>query len=233
MPPAHPAIAYDISHLLAALILLSSFALLYQRRLFALLNIYAVQSALLALDAAWRGYADGQAGLWVTALIALALNAVVIPGALHRLVLRFGMRRTVETAYGIGPTLVVGGALVTLSLTLVLPMTAGSAAMAREDIAIALSVVLLGLLVMITRRNAVIQVVGFLSIDNGLILAAVGARGMPLVVEMAAAVAVLVAALLFGIVVLRIRERFDSVDLHFLERADEVGDAAGPEDWAP
>ena len=85
--------------------------------------------------------------------------------------------------------------------------------LAREDLAFALSVVLLGLLMMITRRNAVSQVVGFMSLENGLILAATGAKGMPLVVEISVAFSVLIAFIVFGIFLFRIRERFDTVDV--------------------
>ena len=107
--------------------------------------------------------------------------------------------------------------LVALSLVVVLPATAGADPVAREDIALALSVVLLGLLMMVTRRNAVSQVVGFMSLENGLILAAVGVRGMPMVVEMSVAFSVLVAFIIFGIFFFHIRERFDTLDLQYLE----------------
>ena len=94
----------------------------------------------------------------------------------------------------------------------VLPTTLSADVATREALALALSVVLLGLLVMSTRRNALLQVVGFLSLENGLILAAVGAAGMPLVVELSTAVLVLVAFGVFGAFVLRIRDRFTSLD---------------------
>ena len=97
-------------------------------------------------------------------------------------------------------------------------MTADADPLAREDLAFALSVVLLGLLMMVTRRNAVSQVVGFMSIENGLILAATGAKGMPLVVEISVAFSVLVAFIVIGIFLFRIRERFDTVDVQALER---------------
>src|SRR6266404_3739619 len=90
-------------------------------------------------------------------------------------------------------------------------------ALTRDDLALALSVVLLGLLMMITRRNAVTQVVGFMSLENGLILAAVGVRGMPLVVEMSIAFSVMVAFIIFGIFFFHIRERFDTLDLQYIE----------------
>ena len=81
-----------------------------------------------------------------------------------------------------------------------------------------LSVVLLGLLMMVTRRNAVSQVVGFMSLENGLVLAATGAKGMPLVVEISVAFSMLIAFIVIGIFLFRIRERFDTVDMQALDR---------------
>ncbi len=97
-------------------------------------------------------------------------------------------------------------------------MTAEADALAREDLAFALSVVLLGLLLMVTRRNAVSQVVGFMSLENGLVLAATGAKGMPLVVEISVAFSILIAFIVIGIFLFRIRERFDTVDVQALDR---------------
>ena len=78
--------------------------------------------------------------------------------------------------------------------------------------------VLLGLLMMVTRRNAVSQVVGFMSLENGLVLAATGAKGMPLVVEISVAFSILIAFIVIGIFLFRIRERFDTVDVAALDR---------------
>jgi hydrogenase-4 component E len=110
-----------------------------------------------------------------------------------------------------------GIGLVALSMVVMLRATAGAEPLAREDLAMALSVVLLGLLMMVTRRNAVSQIVGFMSLENGLILAAAGAKGMPLVVEISVAFSVLIALFVFAVFVFRIRERFDSVDIEALE----------------
>jgi hydrogenase-4 component E len=90
--------------------------------------------------------------------------------------------------------------------------------LAREDLAFALSVILLGLLMMVVRRNAVSMVVGFMSLENGLILAAAGAKGMPLVVEISVAFSVLVAFTVIGVFLFRIRDRFDTVDAQALDR---------------
>jgi hydrogenase-4 component E len=208
---------YDVAHLLGGAMLLLSFVLLYQRRVTAVINAFAMQGALLALAAAWQAHMQGAPQLYLTALTALVAKAVLIPLALRVLVRRLDLHRTVETAMGIGPSMIAGVALVALAILVVLPITAGARAIAREDLALALSVVLLGMLMMITRRNAILQVVGLMSLENGLILAAVGVAGMPLVVELSTAALVLVAFVVAGVFVFQIRERFDSVDIGFLE----------------
>jgi len=211
-------VGYDTAHLLDTGVLILSFALLSQRRLFGVLTTYAYQALTLAAAAAWQAHAQAAPHLYVTAAIALVFKAIVIPYAFHRIIVSLNIHRTIETALGVGPTLVVGVALVALSILLVLPVTTSSGALTRESLAVALSVVLLGLLMMITRRNAVSQVVGFMSLENGLILAAVGVKGMPLVVELSIAFSVMVAFIIFGIFFFHIRERFDTLDVHYLER---------------
>ncbi|MFI5399604.1 MAG: hydrogenase-4 component E, partial [SAR324 cluster bacterium] len=111
-----------------------------------------------------------------------------------------------------------GMGLVALSIGVMMQVTAEASTLVREDLAFALSVILLGLLMMVSRHNAVSQVVGFMSLENGLILAATGARGMPLVVEISVAFSVLIAFIVIGIFLFRIRERFDTVDLQALHR---------------
>jgi hydrogenase-4 component E len=123
----------------------------------------------------------------------------------------------VETALGVGPSMVAGVGLVGLAILAVLPATVGVHTLVREDIAFALSVVLLGMLMMITRRNAISQVIGLLSLENGLILAAIGVAGMPLVVELSTAALVLMVALVAGVITFQIRERLDTIDTGSLE----------------
>jgi hydrogenase-4 component E len=209
---------YDVAHLLGGCMLLLSFVLLYQRRVGAVISALAAQGAILAAAAAWQGYMQSAPQLYLTALIALGAKAVLIPLALRALIRRLDLDRAVETAFGIGPSLVAGVALVALAILVVLPITAGAKALTREDLALALSVVLLGMLMMITRRNAILQVVGLMAMENGLILAAVGVAGMPLVVELSTAALVMMLLVVGGVFVFQIRERFDSVDTSFLER---------------
>jgi len=209
---------FDISHLLAGGLVVISFMLLYQDRLYALLNVYALHAVVLALAVAWQAYIQDAPHLYVTAAIALGFKAIAIPLALHRIIERLGIHREIETVVGIGLTMLVGIGLVALAMVVMLRVTGGAAPIAREDLAFALAVVLLGLLVMVTRRNAVSQVVGFMSLENGLVLAATGARGMPLVVEISVAFSILIAFIVIGIFLFRIRERFDTVDVVALDQ---------------
>ena len=133
------------------------------------------------------------------------------------MVLRLGVHRDIETVGGIGPTMLMGIGLVALSMVVMLPAAAEADPIAREDLALALSVILLGLLIMVTRQNAISQIVGFMSLENGLVLAATGARGMPLVVEISVAFSVLVAFIVIGVFLFRIRERFDTIDTQALD----------------
>ena len=210
--------AYEIAHLLAGVMLVTSFALLYQDRIIAVLNVFAAQSITLALAVAWSAWSGDRPDLFITATIAFSLKGVVIPLALHRTVARLGIHREVEKVVGVGVALIVGLALTALAQALLLKVAQGSASHAREELALALAIILLGFLMMIVRRNAVTQVVGFMSMENGLILAATGARGMPLVVEVSVAFSVLIALFVFAVFVFRIRERFDTVDIEALDR---------------
>jgi hydrogenase-4 component E len=212
-------LAFDIAHLLAGGLVLVSFMLLYQDRLFALLNTYALHAFVLSFSVAWQAFVQDAPHLYVTAALALAFKAIVIPLVLHKIIQRLGIHREIETVVGIGLTMIVGMGLVALSMVVMLRVTAEADPLAREDLALALSVVVLGLLLMVTRRNAVSQVVGFMSMENGLVLAAAGAKGMPLVVEISIAFSVLIAFIVVGIFLFRIRERFDTVDIHALDRS--------------
>ena len=212
------AFALDLAHLFAGGLVLLSFTMLYQDRLYALLNVFALQAVALSLSVAWQAWIQSAPHLYITAAIALIFKAIIIPVTLHRVVARLGIHREVETVVSVGPTMLAGIGLVALSIVVMLRVTTAADPLAREDIAFALSVVLLGLLMMITRRNAVSQVVGFMSIENGLILAAAGAKGMPLVVEISVAFSVLVALIVIGVFLFRIRERFDTVDASALDR---------------
>src|SRR5215510_7463630 len=163
---------FDIAHLLAGGMLVFSFLLLYQDRITATVNVFALQAITLALAVAWQAHVQEAPHLYVTAAIALVVKGFVIPAVLHRIVRRLAIHREIEQVVGGGPTMLIGLGLVALSILLVLPSSPNVSLLVREDLAFALAVILLGLLMMITRRNAVSQIVGFMALENGLVLAA-------------------------------------------------------------
>jgi hydrogenase-4 component E len=209
-------VSFDIAHLVAGTLVLVSFLELYQNRLYALLNTYALHALVLAASVGWQAFAQDAPHLYITATIALVFKGIVIPFVLHRIIVQLGIHREIEKVVGVGITMLAGMALVALAMVVMLRVTQEADPLAREDLAFALSVVLLGLLMMVTRRNAVSQVIGFMSLENGLVLAATGAKGMPLVVEISVAFSILIAFIVIGIFLFRIRERFDTVDVQIL-----------------
>jgi hydrogenase-4 component E len=217
------ALIYPLAHLLGGVMLLCAFSLLSQRRLAAMISIYQAEALILAAAAFWQGFAQHELNLYLTGVITLVIKAGVAPIALRRIVHRFNMIRAVETAMPVGLSMILGVGLIGVAVLVVLPTTMNSVTLTREDLAISLSVVLLGLLVMTTRRNAVSQVIGFLSTENGLVLAAIGMPGMPFVAELSVALLVLMAFLVVGVFLLRINEHFDSLDLGGIEDIERLG----------
>jgi len=207
---------------LAALLLLGSFAMLSQRRVVGLVNLLALQGSILfaaTLLLAWR---TGQAHLYVSAALTLGLKVVFLPWLLHRLIQRLGVYWDADPLLNISGTMLAGLLIVVFSFGLAQPITALASTATRSAIGIAVAVILLAFLTMITRRKAMSQVIGFLSMENGLFFGAMSATyGMPMIVELGVALDVLVAMLVLGVFFFQIREQFDSLDLHNLESLKE------------
>jgi len=208
---------YDIAHLLAGTLVLVSLMMLYQNRLFALINTFTFHAVILSLSVAWQAHIQDAPHLYITAFIALLFKGIIIPLSLHKVIVRLKIHREIETMTGIGLTMLTGMGLVALSLAVMLKVTAGTDFLEREDLAFSLAILLLGLLMMVSRRNVVSQIIGFMSLENGLVLAATGAKGMPFVVEISVAFSILIAFIVIGIFLFRIRERFDTVDIRALD----------------
>ncbi|HQU15181.1 MAG: formate hydrogenlyase [Chromatiales bacterium 21-64-14] len=215
-------ISQQLILLLAALVLFTSFAMLAQSRLINLVRVFAWQGVLLAATTALVAHVSGYSHLYISALLTFGLKALLIPWVLHRLVLRLGMEREVESEGNRTLVQLGGASLVIFSYYVALPVVRLSTLLTRNTIAVSLAVVLLGMLLMIARKEAVTQVVGFMSIENGLFFAAVvSTYGMPMVVELGIAFDVLVAAILFGVVFLQIRASIDTLDVDRLNRLSE------------
>ena len=210
--------APQLVNLAATLILMLSFAMISQRRITSLVNLFIVQGAALVAASLLLGYVTHQPDLYISAILTLALKVVLIPWMLHRVIRKLNVRWDVDTLINVPTTMLVGIGLVIFSFSLAWPISRLSHNLAGGSLGIALACVLLSFMMMITRSKAVPQVIGFLSIENGLVFAAISVtNGMPMIVEFGVALDLLVAVLILGVFMFQIREKFDSLDIHKLE----------------
>ena len=206
-------------NLLGAILLMLAFAMLSQRRVVSLVHLFTMQGAVLVTATAVVGYATAQPHLFVSAALTLALKVILIPILLHRVIARLEVRWDTEPLINVPATMLIGILLVIFAFNLGAPIARFSHSIARGTLGIALACVLLSFMMMITRAKAVPQVVGFLSLENGLFFAATSATyGMPMVVELGIALDVLIGVLILGVFMFQIREQFDSLDIRHLER---------------
>ena len=212
----------QIINLLAAILLLLSFAMLTQRRILSLINLFALQGLTLTLSTLVVAYGTGQHHLYYSAALTFVLKVLLLPWVLHRLIRKLSAKWDVETLINIPTTMLVGIALVILAFNVALPISQLAGTIAKSTLGIALACVLLAFLAMITRSKAVPQVIGFLAMENGLVFAATSATyGMPMVVEFGIALDVMVGMVILGVFIFQIRERFDSLDIRHLEKLKE------------
>jgi len=217
-----PPLEVQTINLLAAVLLLVSFGMLSQRRILSLIHLYTVQGLMLAGATALVAHATGQTHLYWSAGITFLLKVILIPAMLHRLIRRLNVKWDVETLINVPTTMLIGIGLVVIAFNLAAPISQFSASIARSTLGIALATVLLSFMMMIIRGKAVPQVIGFLSMENGLFFAATAATyGMPMVVELGIALDVLVGIFILGVFMFQIREQFDSLDIRHLEKLKE------------
>ena len=216
------ALVSQLINLFAAVLLVLSFALLTQRRVLSLIQLFTLQGATLVMSTTVMAYFTAQPHLFYSAALTFVLKVVMMPWLLHRLIVRLNVRWDVETLINIPTTMLLGIVLVIFAFNLALPISELSVSIARGTLGIALACVLLSFLMMITRTKAIPQVIGFLAMENALFFAATSATyGMPMVVELGIALDVLVGMIILGVFMFQIREQFDSLDIRHLEKLKE------------
>jgi len=221
----HPPLYAQLINLGAAILLLLGFAMLSQRRVRTLIDLFAAQGFTLACSTAIVAWGTHQSHLYASAALTLVLKVLVLPYLLHRLIRRLDVRWDVEGLINIPTTMLIGIVLVVFAFNLAVPISQLASTVTRSTLGIAMATVLLSFLMMIVRRKALPQVIGFLSMENGLFFAATSATyGMPMVVELGIALDVLVGMLILGVFFFQIREQFDSLDLRHLENLREETD---------
>jgi len=208
-----PDIASQMVDLCAALLLLTCFAIVAQRRLSACVDLFALQSAFLAVTAALVAFLTGIHHIYIAALLTVIIKVIIIPRILKKVITRLNVTRELVLNINIPPSLLICGALVILAFYITQPIISLGFLLTKDSLAISLAIVLIGFFTMIARKKAVTQVVGFLVMENGLFLGATAAAyGMPLIVELGVFFDVLVAGLIIGIFTHRLQDTFDSVD---------------------
>ncbi len=212
----------QVINLFAAIMLLLGFAMLAQRRILTLINLFMFQGLVLFASTTVVALSTHQAHLLWSAGITLLLKVIALPWILHRLIRRLSVKWDVETLFNIPTTMLIGIALVIIAFNVATPISELSGTILRSTIGIALACVLLSFLMMITRSKAVPQVIAFLAMENGLYFAATSATyGMPMVVELGIALDVMVGMVILGVFFFQIRQQFDSLDIRQMERIKE------------
>ncbi|MBL8039298.1 MAG: hydrogenase [Nitrospira sp.] len=206
-------IGSQLVDLCSALLLLTCFAIVAQRRLSACVDLFALQSAFLFVTAILVAYLTGNQHIYIAAALTGVIKVIIIPRVLKKVIDRLNVKRELVMHVNVPTGLLICGGLVMLAFFIAQPIIPLGSLLTRDSLAIALAIVLIGLFTMIARHKAVSQLVGFLVLENGLFLGATAATyGMPLVVELGVFFDVLIATLIAGIYTNRLQDAFDSVD---------------------
>jgi hydrogenase-4 component E len=214
--------ALQILNLLAAVLLLLTFAMLSQRRILSLIHLFTLHGATLVASALVVAYVTNDNHLYSSAALTFFLKVLLIPWILHKLIRRLNVKWDVEPLINIPTTMLIGIVLVIVAFNVAQPIAGLSSSIARGSLGIALACILLSFMMMVTRSKAVPQVIGFLAMENGLFFAATAAtNGMPMIVELGIALDVLVGILILGVFMFQIREQFDNLDIRNLENLKE------------
>jgi hydrogenase-4 component E len=205
-----PHIGTQIVDLGSVLLLITCFTIVALRRLSSCVNVFALQSVFLALTAAFIAFFTGIHHIYIAALLTIVIKAVVIPRILKKVIRRIDVDRELEMNINVPTSLLICGALVILAFFITQPIIPLGFLLTRDSLSIALAIILIGLFVMIARKQPMTQVIGFLIMENGLFLAATAAAyGMPLIVELGVFFDVLVGVLIIGIYTHQLQDTLD------------------------
>jgi len=210
--------------MMAALLLVLQILMVAQRWLVTNIRAFGAQSFLLASIAATIAHFNHAPHIYVVAALTLIFKAILLPLLLERLVTKIEIRQEIEPFVNMPISVVISGLLTLLAYVVAESFhrpeeAAGPASLGHNTLAVAIALFLIGFFMMVNRRKALTQVLGLLCLENGLFLAAISLTyGMPLIVEAGIFFDVLVATLLLAILIYRIRETFESMDVSRLSR---------------
>lgn len=212
----------NLIDMLATVILLTAFIGVASNRMFTLVRLFAVQSIALGLLAAVVAYYGDVSDVYIVAMLTIAIKGMLIPFMLVYVMDKIKVTKEVEPIIGIPSSLLICGILTVVAFYVTQPFVIQGSAIdtiTKNCLAISLAVVLIGFFTMISRKKAITQIMGLLTMENGLFLAAISVTyGMPLIVELGIFFDILIAVLIMGLFAFRINRTFDSVDTTVLRR---------------
>jgi hydrogenase-4 component E len=209
----------QLSTLNASLVLLFGIVLLWRRSLRAYISAFRWQSLVLAAAFVLIGYFGHDHELYIIAVVIIVLKGFVIPWYLNRLYQRVGGERETQPYVNIATSLIVAGLLVILAYAITRPLVMVSRLPTRSGIPLAVGLIFIGLFVIVSRRKALTQIVGFLVLENGIaLLAALCTYGIPLIVELGVFLDALMGFLVMQVIVYHIRDTFESIDVEQLSQ---------------
>ncbi len=206
-----------VMQLLIALILVSTFLILGSTRLYSCVRIFGIQSFFLACVAGVVAFSTGKIDIYIVAFLTLAIKAMLIPYIFIYIIREIKVKREVALYVSISHSLIIGGILVVISYYLIRSINAITE-LSGFALSASMSLVSIGLFIMISRKKAIMQMLGILIMENGLFLGAISlTNGMPLLVELGIFFDVLIGVLIMGIIIFRINRTFETIDTDMLK----------------
>jgi hydrogenase-4 component E len=210
---------HNVLILCAAGMLVSAFLMVGQRALLTTIRLYGAQSWMLGIVAITMGLTEARPHLYITAALTIGLKGLLIPWFLVRVVDRVGIHREIEPFLNVPASLLICLGLTVVGYRVSTGFPEGTQAVAHHVIGVSLSMLLIGLFLMVTRKKAVTQILALLTVENAIFLIALGiTAGMPLVVELGISFDVILAVLVLGVLVYRIVDQFESMDISRLSK---------------
>ena len=209
----------QLSTLGSSIVLIFGVLLLWRRSVSAYISSFRWQSAVLAVVIALIGYFGRDPELYLVAAFTFILKAVVMPHYLERMRSRLEVNRESEPYVNHASSLILAGLLVLLAYAVTRPMMLVSALPTRSGIPLAMGLIFVGFFVILSRKKALTQIVGFLVLENGVVLlAALGTFGIPLIVEIGVFLDLLMGFLVMQVLVYHIHGTFESINVDQLNQ---------------
>ena len=219
MNPVHPELASQLITLLAAGMLVIQLLMVVQGMLLTNIRLFALQSLLLAAIAAIIAYFHNATHVYWVAGLTLVGKVFFLPWLLNRQVRRMQIEQEIAPLLNSSASMLLCGGFTLLGYVVARPFTSLER-LGNNTLGVAITLLLTGFFLMFNRRKAITQVLALLTVENGVMLAAVALTtyGMPLVVELGIFFDVMVAVMVLGLLVYRIRETFSSMDVSKLSQ---------------